>query len=484
MSWAGAEPARRSGLELAMQDPAGNIQTRIDRWIRWTFLSLINLCETLIRFSAVSQDHLGGAAAESAMYNRFQILIIVLRDTRLGPFALLLAGMAFMRAENSCEFSSDTLGFDLDVCRPAPVRPEEQAAALASLPSQGEVMVLHEADRRKLEAVRQVLHFHKRQEGYLIKVIDVPEAFIGLHERTVLLISRQTIQILEAEELQALAGHEVGHEYVWNEYRLAKARTDKARLQELELVCDRIALATLSRLMLPNSALMTALEKVLTYNREHFGVAIDESLYPSLAERRANITRMSNQATTDGVEKTRLTFLLQKFVLTLDISFLPSFRGGRLAFKRRTQDDADQCFAAGSELTAKCPSNFVGAVALAEYSVRLRNGRPARDFNLRERVTTIDQHPDFPRRGLFERTAPMVRGIISDLQSFGYDEASIPNGAKAQEREAADKVWGVYRQELYANDDKRPFAIIEWRHTIRSITLVRADAVAPAVMVH
>jgi len=147
------------------------------------------------------------------------------------------------------------------------------------------------------------------------------------------------------------------------------------------------------------------------------------------------------------------------------------------------QDDADRCFTADSGRTAKCPEKFVGAVALAEYSVRLRNGRPARDFHLRERVTTIDRHPDFPRRELFERTAHMVKGIISDLQSFGYDEAGIPTGAKAQEREAADKVWGIYRQELFANDDKRPFAIIEWRHSIRSITLVRADAVAPAVMV-
>jgi hypothetical protein len=169
-------------------------------------------------------------------------------------------------------------------------------------------------------------------------------------------------------------------------------------------------------------------------------------------------------------------------LLPIPSSFLPSFRGNRLAFNRGTQNNPDVCLA-HSELKAKCPENFVGAVVLAEYSVRLRNGRPARDFNLRERVTTIDQHPDFPKRGLFERTAPAVKGIISDIQAFGYDEDSIPKAEKAQEREAADKVWGVYRQELYANNDKTPFAVIEWRHTIRSITLVRADAVAPVVMI-
>jgi hypothetical protein len=77
----------------------------------------------------------------------------------------------------------------------------------------------------------------------------------------------------------------------------------------------------------------------------------------------------------------------------------------------------------------------------------------------------------------------MVNGTISDIQSFGYDEESIPEADRAQEREAVDTLWGVYKQELYANDDERPFAIMQWRHTIRSITLVCADAVAPAVMV-
>ncbi len=78
----------------------------------------------------------------------------------------------------------------------------------------------------------------------------------------------------------------------------------------------------------------------------------------------------------------------------------------------------------------KCPTNFVGAVALAKYSVRQRNGHPARHFSLRERVTTIDQHPDFPRRGVYERTAHVVKGTITDVQLFGYDEASLPMADK------------------------------------------------------
>jgi hypothetical protein len=339
-------------------------------------------------------------------------------------------------------------------------------------------------ERRKITAVRQVLDFHQRGEVYLIKVIDIPEAFTGLHERTVLLISRPTLQLLETEQLQALAAHELGHEYIWNEHRMAKVLADKARLRELELACDRIAIATLTRMMLPASALMTALENVFTYNREHFGVALDEPMYPSLSERHANIERTIKEfAAMESGETRQLTFFLQKFVLTLNVSFLPSFRGSRLAFRGGPQDKTDECFGVVSGQGTKCPENFVGAVAIAKYSVRRRNDRPVRHFSLRERVTTIDQHPDFPKRGIFERTANLVRGIVTDLQVFGYDEAGVPISLKAQEREAADKVWGVYRQELYANDDSAPFAILVWKHAIRSITLMRVHAEPRTVIV-
>ena len=48
---------------------------------------------------------------------------------------------------------------------------------------------LDEQARRKLAAVAPVLEAVGRAPVYAIKVIDVPEAFVGLHARTVLLIS-------------------------------------------------------------------------------------------------------------------------------------------------------------------------------------------------------------------------------------------------------------------------------------------------------
>ena len=167
--------------------------------------------------------------------------------------------------------------------------------------------------------------------------------------------------------------------------------------------------------------------------------------------------------------------------MTLNISFPPSFRGDRLAFNPGKQNGVEPCFASSAGQTAEV-SRRISSALLPLRNIQCDSGTVIRrrHFSLRERITKIDQHPDFPGRGNEERTAHAVKGIITDVQLFGYDEASLPN---AQEREAAKKVWGVYRQEIYANDDERPFAIIQWRHSLRSITLAEVDAVPPALMV-
>jgi hypothetical protein len=50
--------------------------------------------------------------------------------------------------------------------------------------------------------------------------------------------------LLDAEELQALVAHEVGHEYVWTERERLFRMADPSRLKDLELMCDGIAIAT------------------------------------------------------------------------------------------------------------------------------------------------------------------------------------------------------------------------------------------------
>jgi hypothetical protein len=182
---------------------------------------------------------------------------------------------------------------DLDACRPAPVSVEEKAQALHSLPAEGAVTQLGGDERRKLEAIEPVLRAHKRIGVYEVKVISVPQAWTGLHERAVLLISLPALRLVTPDELAALVAHEIGHEYVWQQFADAKARRDTRRLRELELICDVIALRTLIGLGRQPTRLQTAIEKTSWYNRERLGWALNEGDYPSLRARKQLLKEMS-----------------------------------------------------------------------------------------------------------------------------------------------------------------------------------------------
>ena len=105
----------------------------------------------------------------------------------------------------------------VETARPAPVSSEDKARALAALPSEGEVTHLSASSRRKLAALTMVLRATGREPVYEIRVIAVPQAGLALYARAFVLISEATLTLVDAEELQALVAHEVGHEYVWAE---------------------------------------------------------------------------------------------------------------------------------------------------------------------------------------------------------------------------------------------------------------------------
>lgn len=181
-----------------------------------------------------------------------------------------------------------------------------------------------------------------------------------------------------------------------------------------------------------------------------------------------------------GPQKT-IGFSTENFVLTMKVSFLPPLRGRRLAFYQSPYPARTACFTPDGAETTKCAEGFVGAVAIALYSVQSPNGRPPREFLLRERVTVSAQHPALPVREPFDRTIALVDGVGSDLQVFGFNEQELPSEARTSARREAERLWRTYRQELYANQEEAPFAVIEWKHTIRSITIVRAYTLPPKV---
>jgi hypothetical protein len=173
-----------------------------------------------------------------------------------------------------------------DSIRPPPVSPGERDAVLATLPPEGEVRHLDPTERGKLGAARRILELHGRENVYVIKVIDVPQAAVALHGRAVVLVSEPALDLLEAEELQALVAHEVGHEYFWSDYFRARRDDDRTLLRTLELLCDGLAIVTLRRAGVDPNRLIAALAKVVRYNRDRFGAACNEAHYPPIAERR------------------------------------------------------------------------------------------------------------------------------------------------------------------------------------------------------
>ena len=120
--------------------------------------------------------------------------------------------------------------------------------------------------------------------------------------------------------------------------------------------------------------------------------------------------------------------------------------------------------------------SFVAALAVVSFAVtRSDSGKPV-TTSIREMVTVTEQSAGLPSRPPFVMTVKLARGIGSDLQAFGYDESPLPAAAQAAEREAAKASWRRYRQALYLDNDRQPFAVVEWLHTISRIRILSIDA--------
>ena len=171
----------------------------------------------------------------------------------------------------------------LRLLRPPPAGADERATALAVLPERGELRP-DRHERAKLATFVDVLAYHDRAHVFETKLIDVPQAVVALHHRTVLLISRPALQLLSGAELQALVAHEIGHDYFWPEFERTLARGDRSGRQELELKCDGIAVLTLVALKLDLARLADGLRKQARFN-EALGANANAADYPRLEER-------------------------------------------------------------------------------------------------------------------------------------------------------------------------------------------------------
>src|SRR5579884_4354225 len=139
------------------------------------------------------------------------------------------------------------------------IAPDLKQRVIASLPKDGEVISLSAENCKKLQSVLPVVNLYGRGEDYLFKVVESPQARVAIHARFVVLVTDTALRLLTPSQLQALVAHEIGHDYVWEEYQEAQNRHDWRRVRELELFCDAVAVYTLISIGVPSSTLIDAL---------------------------------------------------------------------------------------------------------------------------------------------------------------------------------------------------------------------------------
>ena len=149
--------------------------------------------------------------------------------------------------------------------RPAKLSLEEVRSITSTLPSEGAVRPDSQG-LAKLAALLPILSVYERRSVVEVKVAHLPYACMAFYQRSVLIIAEDTLRILRAEELQALAAHELAHEYFWEEYYQAKGRQDSRRLRKIELLCDGIAIITLHNLGMNPASLLSGVTRINRFN--------------------------------------------------------------------------------------------------------------------------------------------------------------------------------------------------------------------------
>jgi len=178
----------------------------------------------------------------------------------------------------------------LRTIRPSEISPDLRKRVIANLPRDGELKPSAE-DKARLSQLQRIFSYHDRASMMENRLIDVPQAFLGLHASFVLLIARNTMNLLSAEELQAAVAHEMGHFYSWDEYQAALRGRRSNELQELELRCDAIAVITLVGLGLDPSLLIASLKKLTSFN-QRIGASANAHAYVSIEDRERFIEAM------------------------------------------------------------------------------------------------------------------------------------------------------------------------------------------------
>ena len=187
-------------------------------------------------------------------------------------------------AQAALQYFESVQGTDFDTLlrqlRRPPLPASVRAWVIKNLPADG-VLTPTAQETAKLGVLLPVLAFHGREHDMELRLISAGGlAFAGLHARTVLLISREAFRLFDTNELLAIGAHELGHDYLWDDYEEARRDSNTRRLQELELRCDGFAVITMVGLRVDPEQLVSAATKLARYNERMFGKLIDPRYVP------------------------------------------------------------------------------------------------------------------------------------------------------------------------------------------------------------
>lgn len=149
--------------------------------------------------------------------------------------------------------------------------------------------VVIEDDRMLIERLRKTgaavfrLHAIEKQCETMLLRSALPTVFTW--KLTFVSLTTATLDILSDEEIIALIAHEVGHLYFAADLLKARETADERLARVTELKCDLIALATLRRLKLKETNLMSAIEKLIAA-RQALNAAVTQPGSPFLEDRR------------------------------------------------------------------------------------------------------------------------------------------------------------------------------------------------------
>jgi hypothetical protein len=115
-----------------------------------------------------------------------------------------------------------------------------------------------------------------------------------------------------------------------------------------------------------------------------------------------------------------------------------------------------------------CVSGFQGALAVAIY--RFSSQSPSKmPTKLHEKVVTIDHDKRIDPKPPLDGFVAVERDVASDIQAFGYTPDRMTGTFPPSPFVGP---WCLMRQDLYLNEERAPFLIVHWKHTLESIQLV------------